>query len=71
MHGWRIRRSGMINVTVNTNPDGFMTVTVEGHASTDICAVVSTLMQSKVRFMQELAIQYPDEIQVKINGGEQ
>lgn len=59
----------MIQVNVTTNPDGFMQINVEGHAQTDICAVISTLLQSKVRFMQELSRDFPDQIQVKVNGG--
>lgn len=58
----------MINVYVETNKDGFMNVEVMGHADSRICASVSTLMQSNVRFMQELARQYPEEVQVNING---
>lgn len=59
----------MIYVHVETNKDGFMTVEVNGHADSRICASVSTLMQSQVRFMQELSKQYPEDIQVTINGG--
>lgn len=61
----------MINVNVQTNPDGFMTIQVEGHAESNICAAVSTLLQSNVRFLQELALQFPEHIQVKVNGGTQ
>lgn len=61
----------MIKVEVQTNEDGFMTIKAEGHADPRLCASVSTLLQSNVRFMQELALQYPQEIQVKINGGTQ
>lgn len=61
----------MINVNVQTNPDGFMTIQVEGHAESNICAAVSTLLQSNVRFLQELALQFPEHVQVKVNGGTQ
>ena len=72
MHGWHTRRGNMaINVNVETNPDGFMTIQVEGHAESTICASVSTLLQSQVRFLQELSQAYPDEIKIKVNGGTQ
>lgn len=72
MHGWHTRRGNMaINVNVETNPDGFMTIQVEGHAESTICAAVSTLLQSQVRFLQELSQAYPDEIKIKVNGGTQ
>lgn len=61
----------MINVEVETNPDGFMTIKVDGHADSTICAAVSTLLQSNVRFLQELSMQFPEEIQIKVNGGTQ
>lgn len=56
----------MIRVEVQTNDDGFMNIQVEGHSKTDICAAVSTLLQSNVRFLQELAKQFPEEVQVRI-----
>ena len=55
----------MIQVEVTSHDDGFMNINVKGHAKSNICASVSTLLQSNIRFMQELEIQYPDQIQVK------
>lgn len=60
----------MIKVEVTTNDDGFMNIKVDGHADSRICASVSTLLQSNVRFMQELSKQYPDEIQISIKEGD-
>lgn len=56
----------MITVNVKTNEDGFMNIQVNGHADSRICASVSTLLQSNVRFMQELSMQYPNEIKVEV-----
>lgn len=61
----------MISIKVQTNEDGFMTIHAEGHAKSEICASVSTILQSNVRFLQELSTQYPNELQIKINGGQQ
>ena len=61
----------MIQVDVLTGEDGFLNVQVSGHADPIVCASVSTLVQSQVRYLQELALQYPKEIKVTINGGEQ
>lgn len=56
----------MIKVDVKTNPDGFMNIDVKGHAKSEICASVSTLLQSNVRFLEELQMQFPDELQVSV-----
>lgn len=58
----------MIKVDVETNADGFMSITVKGHAESTVCASVSTLLQSKVRFLQELSMQFPDQIRVNVKG---
>lgn len=55
-----------INVTVIQTPSGYMKIEVEGHAETDICAAVSTAVQSNALFLQELARQYPEHINFKI-----
>lgn len=56
----------MIDVKVKTNPDGFMEIKVEGHARSNVCASVSTLLQSQVRFLQELAQHYPQDLKVEV-----
>lgn len=60
----------MIKVNVKTNEDGFMNINVEGHAESSICASVSTLLQSNVRFLQELSRQFPDQIKVEVHNNE-
>lgn len=55
-----------INVEVQTNKDGFMNIQVEGHAQSDICSSVSTLLQSQVRYLQELSQQFPDQITIRV-----
>lgn len=58
----------MIRIEVETNADGFMKIKAEGHTSTDICAAVSTSLQSNVLFLQSLAMQFPDQIQITVKG---
>lgn len=53
-----------IEVTVGN--DGYMKIEVKGHTESIVCASVSTLLQSSVRFLQELAEQYPEALQVTI-----
>ena len=55
-----------IHVDVVSNKDGNMTISVDGHSTSDICSSVSTLLQSQVRFMQDLAEQFPDQIKVRV-----
>lgn len=55
-----------INVTVTQKPSGYMKIEIEGHTETDICAAVSTAIQSNARFIHELAKQYPEHINFKI-----
>lgn len=58
----------MIKIEVETKADGFMKITAEGHTDTDICAAVSTALQTNVMFLQTLAMQYPNQIQVNVKG---
>jgi len=58
----------MIKIEVETTADGFMKIHAEGHAHTDICAAVSTALQTNVMFLQSLAMQFPDQIQVNVKG---
>lgn len=44
-----------------------MNIEVDGHADPQLCASVSTLLQSNVRFLQELSRQYPDQITVEVD----
>lgn len=46
--------------------DGYMRIEAKGHTQSVVCASVSTLLQSSVRYLQELAAQYPTELQVTI-----
>lgn len=56
----------MIHVKVTTNDDGFLTLEAKGHGKSTLCASVSTLLQSQVRYLQELAQQFPDDVQVRV-----
>lgn len=56
----------MTEVEVTYDDDGYMKIEAKGHTQSVVCASVSTLLQSSVRFMQELAAQYPDDLQVTI-----
>ncbi|MBT2661939.1 ribosomal-processing cysteine protease Prp [Bacillus sp. ISL-45] len=56
----------MTKVTVTVGEDGYMKIETDGHAQSVVCASVSTLLQSSVRFLQELSQQYPDDLQVTI-----
>jgi len=56
----------MIKVDVETNDDGYIKVEVQGHTDPKVCAIVSALMQSNVRTLQELASQLPDNLQVGV-----
>lgn len=53
-------------ITVTTNPDGYLKIEAEGHTDTKICAVISTLLQSSVRYLQELEEQFPHDLSVHI-----
>lgn len=61
----------MTNVTVTIGEDGYMKIEAEGHTQSVVCASVSTLLQSSVRFLQELAKQYPDNLKVIIKEGQE
>lgn len=56
----------MIKVTVKSKADGFIDIKADGHASPVICASTSTVLQTCVRFLQELSQQFPDQINVEV-----
>ena len=56
----------MTQIEVTFDDDGYMKIEAKGHTQSVVCASVSTLLQSSVRFMQELATQYPEDLQVII-----
>lgn len=56
----------MNTVTVKVGKDGEMSIHAKGHTQSVVCASVSTIMQSSVRFMQELSQQYPEHLQVNM-----
>lgn len=56
----------MTEITVKTNPDGYISIEAKGHTRSEICAAVSTLLQSSIRYLQELAEQYPDDLKVMV-----
>lgn len=43
-----------------------MKIEAEGHTDSKVCAAVSTLLQSSVRFLQDLEEQFPHELSVQI-----
>jgi uncharacterized protein YsxB (DUF464 family) len=43
-----------------------MKIEASGHTQSVVCAAVSTLLQSSVRFLVDLADQYPDALKVTI-----
>lgn len=53
-------------ITVTTNPDGYMSIEAKGHTKSTVCAAVSTLLQSSVRYLQDLEEQFPQDLSVKI-----
>jgi len=57
----------MTEIKVTTNPDGYLKIEASGHTQSTVCAAVSTALQSNIRFLQELAQQYPNELKVTIN----
>lgn len=56
----------MTKIEVVVGDDGFMSIKAEGHTESVVCASVSTLLQSSVRYLQELSVQYPEALQVII-----
>ncbi len=56
----------MTTIEVTTNPDGYLKIEAKGHTDSIICSAVSTALQSNIRFLQELAEQYPNELKVVI-----
>lgn len=60
----------MTEITVKTNPDGYISIEAKGHTKSVVCAAVSTLLQSSVRYLQELSMQYPDDLKVIIKESE-
>lgn len=56
----------MTEITVKTNDDGYISIEAKGHTKSVVCASVSTLLQSSVRFLQELSMQYPEDLKVTI-----
>ena len=60
----------MTKITVTMGDDGYMKIEASGHTESIVCASVSTLLQSSVRFLQELSMQYPEALQVIIRDGD-
>lgn len=56
----------MTKVTVVVGNDGYMKIEAVGHTESVVCASVSTLLQSSVRYLQELSQQFPESLQVII-----
>lgn len=56
----------MTQIEVTVDNDGYMKIEAKGHTQSVVCASVSTLLQSSVRFLQELSQQYPDDLIVNI-----
>lgn len=56
----------MTKIQVTVGEDGHMIIEATGHAQSVVCASVSTLLQSSVRFLQELSEQYPEDLQISI-----
>ncbi len=56
----------MTQIEVTVDDDGYMKIEAKGHTKSVVCASVSTLLQSSVRFLQELSTQYPEDLQVSI-----
>ena len=56
----------MNKVKVVVGKDGEMSIHSKGHTQSVVCASVSTLLQSTVRYMQELSMQFPEHLQVEI-----
>ncbi|MGX2958037.1 ribosomal-processing cysteine protease Prp [Peribacillus sp. JNUCC 23] len=56
----------MTNIEVTVGKDGYMKIEATGHTESIVCASVSTLLQSSIRFLQELSDQYPGDLQVSI-----
>lgn len=54
----------MTKITVTVGNDGYLNIEAKGHTESIVCASVSTLLQSSVRFLQELSEQYPEALQV-------
>ncbi|MDA6082817.1 ribosomal-processing cysteine protease Prp [Escherichia coli] len=56
----------MTKIEVVVGEEGYMSIKAEGHTERVVCASVSTLLQSSVRYLQELSLQYPEALQVII-----
>lgn len=56
----------MTEITVITNPDGYISIEAKGHTNSVLCSAISTLLQSSVRYLQELSVQYPDDLKVTV-----
>jgi|GEM_PF-2623603 len=59
----------MTKIEVTTHPDGYLKIEAKGHTNSVVCSAVSTALQSNIRFLQELSMQYPDELQIQIKEG--
>jgi len=57
-------------IEVTVGEDGYMKIEAIGHTESVVCASVSTLLQSSVRFLQELSSQYPEALQVTVRSEE-
>lgn len=56
----------MTEITVTTSNDGYINIEAKGHTQSVVCASISTLLQSSVRYLQELEQQFPNNLKVKI-----
>lgn len=60
----------MTKIEVTTDNNGYMNIEAKGHTQSIVCASVSTALQSNIRFLQELAKQYPNELKVIVKSPE-
>lgn len=56
----------MTDITVTVNDDGYINIEAKGHTKSIVCASISTLLQSSIRYLQELETQFPQDLHVKI-----
>lgn len=60
----------MTEIEVTVGEDGYMKIEAKGHTKSIVCASVSTLLQSSVRFLQDLSEQFPDDLKITIKSPE-
>lgn len=56
----------MIKVEIESNEDGYMRIEVKGHGNPLVCSAVSATMQSAAMYLERMAREYSEDMEVAV-----